>query len=262
MGEGSHYVAATIVGEALVSRGVSVTFIIGNTFEFRTRHSLHSQIFSFETVNLEASRQEVYNRLETMVSAVLNQASLTEHLKILSEWQNDTSRDCDLVFQDDVLRRLVDTQFDLIVYDPSWPCTALLAEYINITKVSLIPTALITGFVRLHGNPLNPAFVTEANFGFPVKMSFFQRVANVLAICLHHGFLSQRTGFDDIREKFGIRNRLTGTLKSTALVLSSSDPLVDQRFPSMPHHILIGGLTTCPPQPLPEVSFPCVIINQ
>ncbi|XP_071855308.1 UDP-glucuronosyltransferase 2A3-like [Apostichopus japonicus] len=252
MGEGSHYTAASAIGEALVERDISVTFVISDTFISRSTHPLHSKLFDFEVIPTGKSKEEVEKRFEPLAINVLKGGSLQGSIQCLADILKELSADCESLFQPDVISRFNRHDFDMIVYDPAWPCTALLAEYLNITKVSFIPPALVAGFLRFHGNPLNPAIVAESGFGLPVKMSFINKVQNVALIIIHEIFLTQRSELDNIRERFNINKSWKESLETTSFVLASSDPIIDQRIPVMPNVALVGGVTTNPSNPLSD----------
>lgn len=262
MGEGSHFSAAAAVGEELVSKGHSVTFVVSSVFNFRLEHPVYSKLFAFRVVNTNESLENVLKRFEPIVDAIFEGAPLTTLFKRVSEAQElHFIPECRRVFQPDFLQFLKNSEFDVVAYDPSWPCTSILASYVTanshrrVSTVAILPPAIVPTYLRIFGNPLNPAYTPESGSGLPVVMSFYQRTLNLFQTSMQSVMVKIPTGFDKIRAEIGVTDSMVETFRNTSLLLSSADPVIDQRIPTMPGHVLVGGLTVTPSKALPTVSI-------
>lgn len=251
IGEGSHFTAASMVAEELAGRGHSVTFVLGSAFKFRMEHPLHSKLFKFKLVEMHETFEDVSNRFEPFITAVFAGETMVTQFKVLGEIHEHFIRDCNKIFQDDFLTFFQESNFDMVVFDPSWPCSNILAGYaVTQLTVAVFPPCIVPVYVRYHGNPLNPAVTPETGSGLPVEMAFLQRVSNVLYTYMYEVLETIPSGYDEIRKRIGVDKSKRDVFRDAALLLSASDPLVDQRIPVMPHHILVGGLTVEPAKPL------------
>lgn len=262
IGEGSHFTAAAAVAEELAIKGHSVSFVISSVFKFRQEHPVHSKLFTFKVVNTNYSLENVSKRFEPIMDAIFEGASLTTVSQRFADAHGlHFIPDCRLVFQPEFLQSVRDSFYDMVVFDPSWPCTSILAEYIaannrhrRVPIVAIFPPAVVPIYLRFFGNPLNPAYTPETSSGLPVFMSFYQRILNLLHTGMHSMMVHLPSGYDHIRAGVGITGRMIDTFRNTSLVLLSADPVIDQRIPTMPGHILVGGLTVTQTKPLATVS--------
>ena len=72
------------------------------------------------------------------------------------------------------MRRLEDGNFAVVVYDPIWGCSLLLAMKLNTKAVMSNPMSAVGIISSQIGNPLNLAVTPEAMTAYTNRMSFFQ----------------------------------------------------------------------------------------
>ncbi|PIK51548.1 putative UDP-glucuronosyltransferase 2C1 isoform X2 [Apostichopus japonicus] len=253
-GEGSHYFAAASLGEELVARGHSVTFLLADHYMHRAQHLIHANLFKFKSVQTYPSfNNEFQDFMESFFKVAFEGKNVlyeTELLTIGVEMEVDY---CKMVFRDEVLTSLREEMFDLVVFDPVWPCATGLSEYLGGRRVALLPTTLASSYLRAMNQPVNPATTAELGLGLPSKLNFFQRVQNVAVAGLY--FVSF-VYFDDmpyshILSPYNISSA-SSSLQAVDFVITAGDPVIDKIVPMYPSHGIAAGLTTAPAKLLEE----------
>ena len=71
--------------------------------------------------------------------------------------------------------------FDLLVYDSTVTCFVLLAEYLGIQRVAIIPLSPNTPLGAKHMIPMPLSYIPEAFSGYPLtdQMTFAERIINL-----------------------------------------------------------------------------------
>ncbi|EDO39233.1 predicted protein, partial [Nematostella vectensis] len=140
--------------------------------------------------------------------------------------------------------------FDLIITDCSMPCGAVLAEYLNLTRVDYCPgTPRIPLIYHFHG-PSFPSYVPLMMSGNTAKMNFLQRVKNTLIYIA--GQIMVRLvvfpNYDDIKQRYNINpgSSFAESFGKAEITLFLADPVLDYAFPTLPGHILIGPVNIQP----------------
>ncbi|XP_071500851.1 UDP-glucuronosyltransferase 2B23-like [Diadema antillarum] len=259
-GEGSHYMAGTAVGEALVRRGHNVTVLIGDAFEHRAHHPIHSKLFKFEIFKHPFPADEVHARMEKIFSQAFKQSFNLELIANFSELFSPFIEDCRATLGDrDLMDRLSRAKFDVTVLDTTWLCSILLSEYLNTTNILLNPMASQYYIANLlSGAPFLPAVIPGGILGLPQRMTFLQRVSNVVSlIVLKQLFHLYGTFIDPLRDEFGILQdkSVSDYMANFSLILMSMDPVMDLIVPFPPSVIEVGGLLTKPAQQLNKVAM-------
>ncbi|XP_038046307.1 UDP-glucuronosyltransferase 2B31-like [Patiria miniata] len=215
---GSHYSALCKSGRELVRRhGHKVVSLISssNTIDWQK----DGDLFSFVVFSSSYTKRDRAEVMES-VSAVLVTGALAPVFgPVISGVWNDLSgvaemwlRECDVLLGDaktmDILR---EERFDMLVADDTVPCSPLLAQALEIPFVlnsfmSVVPTK----HGPWTGLPIDPSYIPERSLGFTDRMTFFQRVQNVLAHT-YYGFYHYRLGlanfdsYDALKIKYNIR---------------------------------------------------------
>lgn len=96
--------------------------------------------------------------------------------KLIQAHRQGAVDDCDdlLGKKPDVMRRLEEGNFDVVVYDMIWLCSLMLAMKLNATAVLSSPMAAPTMLSMYVGNPVNLAYTPDMMNGYTNKMNFFQ----------------------------------------------------------------------------------------
>ncbi|XP_038054099.1 UDP-glucuronosyltransferase 2B20-like [Patiria miniata] len=146
----------------------------------------------------------------------LNSANLTGRLSFLDMFLQE----CDNLFGDSTaMKRLRKERFDMLVVDDMIPCGPLLAQALDIPFVhSSVFFVIPSKHGHWTGLPIDPSYIPERIMGLTNKMTFFQRVQNVLAHYFY-GFVYFRLGicnfdgYDKLKVKYNIKPEIS-TLES------------------------------------------------
>uniref|UniRef100_A0A3B4Z3F2 UDP glucuronosyltransferase 5 family, polypeptide D1 n=1 Tax=Stegastes partitus TaxID=144197 RepID=A0A3B4Z3F2_9TELE len=184
--EGSHWINMDILVQALHARGHNLT-IVRSTKSWYIKDN--STYYSSYTVPVERSLDK--DSITRIVSAVIDfergALPLTSFLHMtvgmfgtFVEAHEAVGEFASAVLDDkELLRMLKDTKFDLVLTDPCWGSGPILAKYLNLPVVYnvrwLIPEEAHFGIA-----PSPISYIPITGSGLTDKMSFFQRVKNVM----------------------------------------------------------------------------------
>jgi len=145
--------------------------------------------------------------------------------------------------------------FDLLVHDTVASCYVLLAEYLDILRVEIIPTPPNTPLSAKHMIPMPVSYVPYAIPGYPLtdKMTFLQRLANLGMYTVGTFFMTVADNTkDDLKLKYNIkpeRSFLEAAGKAE-LVLITADFALEYPQPLLPSNIMVGQLSAAK-EPVP-----------
>ena len=270
-GPGSHFYTGSIIAETLVRRGHKVTFIISDAFGDRANSSL-AELFNFEVFPSTISRSQMRKGLASHGASSIKgeRASTWEWLKMWIPQEQAGgfkgintffAAECDSALSDfDMMKRLRDAKFDIVVGDVLYPCFILIAQKLNLRYVNVMNGIIVPmAHGRLSGIPNNPAFIPGFLTRFSDDMNLLQRCLNVFAYGLNaflydHFFLGP---FDQLKVKHRIRKEISmyESFGQAELWLMNTDFNTDYPRALTPNVVLIGGLTTAPAEPLDTVSL-------
>ncbi|TNN25633.1 2-hydroxyacylsphingosine 1-beta-galactosyltransferase [Liparis tanakae] len=166
------------------------------------------------------------------------------------------SQNCDAVVGSvEVMTRLKEARFDLLLVDPNEMCGFVIAHILGV-KYAVFSTGL--WFPAEVGAPAPLSYVPEFNSLLTDRMSLGQRMANTAV------YLVQRFGvhyialpkYDRIMKKHGVAPRaaMADLVQGSQLWMLCTDMALEFPRPTLPHVVYIGGILTRPPNPLPQVS--------
>ncbi|KAJ8040055.1 UDP-glucuronosyltransferase 2A3 [Holothuria leucospilota] len=249
LGEGSHYSVAASLAEELSARSHSVTFLLGNDSRHRAEHPVHSKLFNFLFVEINSGA--IKEHYHEMTKAGFEGKNMFVDYTFMVDLVRELARQCQYVFQPSILENLKSSKFDLVIFDATWPCCTALSEYLGTERVAIVPTALMPILLRNMGNPVNPATTAESNLGLPRKMSFYQRVQNIVMIMVEKAATDDyvHANYAHILDPLGIKP-YTDSLNGVSLFITAADPLLDKTVATMPGHVIAAGLTTADAKPL------------
>ncbi|XP_054754852.1 UDP-glucuronosyltransferase 2B33-like isoform X2 [Lytechinus pictus] len=255
LGEGSHYMASTAIGEALVRRGHNVTVLISNAHEHRAKHPVHSKLFNFEIFKHSEPVEKVHERMEKVFSLAFEKDFQMDLIWNFTDMMKPYINDCRSVFRDrELLDRLERGKFDATILDVTWLCSVLISEYLNTSNVLFNPMASQYYVAEMiAGAPFLPAYIPEGIVCFPQKMNFSQRVQNlILVVFLKQMMHLYNNMIYPIQKEFNILidRSFQDYMRDVELMLMSMDPVIDYVVPFPPAVIEIGGLLTRPAEPL------------
>ncbi|XP_030833819.1 UDP-glucuronosyltransferase 2B33-like [Strongylocentrotus purpuratus] len=260
LGEGSHYFVGKTIGKYLVKHGHNVTMLVSKAYAHRAENPDDAEL-NFIVFHQSAEQIESVKERHLSYSKNALEPSGAAYLyKLIQAHRKGAADDCDeLLGQNpDVMRRLEEGNFDVVVYDMIWLCSLLLAMKLNVPAVLSSPMAAPTMLSMYAGNPVNLASTPDVMNGYNNKMTFFQRVNNVLANRVLYSVLEyHHVPYNSIRERHQIRPDLSGSISNlvgtyTDLFLVNLDFAVEFPLPLNPNIITMGGITARPASPLPN----------
>ncbi|XP_071845063.1 uncharacterized protein [Apostichopus japonicus] len=250
-GDGSHYLAAASLGEELVARGHTVTFLLADHYMHRAQHPVHSKLFTFMPITTYPEYgPELESYMGTLFNVALEGRNILFEGKLLNAVAAAEMTYCEKVFHPVTLAALSNENFEVVIFDPIWPCATALSVYIGSKRVALMPTTLIPNFLRYMDIPINPAIVTETGLGTPSRMTFLQRVQNLLLVGLSFVWTKcySDVTYDYIVSPHGIST--SQWLSGIDFVITAADPLIDKVVPIYPRQTFAAGLTATQSKPL------------
>lgn len=99
---------------------------------------------------------------------------------------------------------------DLIIHDAGASCSVLLAEYLGIKRVEILPAPPNAPFVVYHKTPLPLSYIPQIMPGYTHEMTFLQRVVNVgsyVATRILMEIMSKT--MNDLKAKYNIRPEIS-----------------------------------------------------
>ncbi|XP_056136104.1 2-hydroxyacylsphingosine 1-beta-galactosyltransferase isoform X1 [Lampris incognitus] len=164
------------------------------------------------------------------------------------------SQNCDAVVgSDEVMTRLKEAKFDLLLVDPNEMCGFVIAHILGV-KYAVFSTGL--WYPAEVGAPAPLSYVPEFNSLLTDRMSLIQRITNTAV------YLVQRFGvhyialpkYDRIMKKYGVKPKvaMADLVQGSRLWMLCTDMALEFPRPTLPHVVYIGGILTKPPNPLPQ----------
>uniref|UniRef100_A0A3Q4H9C6 UDP glucuronosyltransferase 5 family, polypeptide D1 n=1 Tax=Neolamprologus brichardi TaxID=32507 RepID=A0A3Q4H9C6_NEOBR len=152
-----------------------------------------------------------------------------------------------------MVKRLRDSQYDLVLTDPALAPGVILAKYLKLPLV--LNVRWITsgeGHFVLAPSPLS--YIPVPGSGLTDKMNFIQRIKNILfySIILFQQKFVVDPVYDDMCDKY-IEGGcdVISLLQGADIWLFRSDFVFEFPRPTMPNVVYIGGFQCKPAQPLP-----------
>lgn len=166
------------------------------------------------------------------------------------------SQNCDAVVGNmEVMSRLKEAKFDLLLVDPNEMCGFVIAHILGV-QYAVFSTGL--WYPAEVGAPAPLSYVPEFNSLLTDHMTLLERITNTVV------YLAQRFGvqyialpkYDRIMKKHGVKPRvaMSELVQGSRLWMLCTDMALEFPRPTLPHVVYIGGILTKPPSPLPQVS--------
>ncbi|XP_077428248.1 2-hydroxyacylsphingosine 1-beta-galactosyltransferase [Vanacampus margaritifer] len=162
------------------------------------------------------------------------------------------SQNCDaIVGNTEVMARLKQAKFDLLLVDPNEMCGFVLAHVLGL-KNAVVSTGL--WYPTEVGAPAPLSYVPVFNSLLTDRMSLLQRISNT-AVYLLENFGVQFIvipKYDRIMRKYGIKPQvaMTELVRGSQMWMLCTDLALEFPRPTLPHVVYIGGILTRPANPL------------
>ncbi|KAM3867852.1 UDP-glucuronosyltransferase 2A2-like [Diretmus argenteus] len=259
--EGSHWINLKPVLEMLIDRGNQVTVLIPSTSMFM--NASEPSRFRYEpfnnSISMEALEEFVEEALHFTMYEMDRLNFVQMHFKLLDIFRRDIKYSLQyldgVLKSDAVVGRLKEARYDLLLADPIYPGSDLLAEMLDIPLVYTLRFSMAHNWERLCGQlPTPPSFVPAAMSKVTDKMNFADRLWNVV----FYGYMDLLSSYvwQDLDEYY---TDFRGKPTSACEIMSRADIWLMRTYwdfdfprPLLPNFKFIGGLHCRPAKPLPE----------
>lgn len=250
----SHCSEVSAVGHALLDNGHSVFILIGSTFDHkncfdkgRNGSARIEPIFSIDSPDVTPPGDIA----KVFTSSIRDgkEFSFFEHLSLVRDFSRTP---CTNLFHDkQVQDRLRKEKFDIAIVDtvPFSYCFFLLPKKLGIPYIGV--ASIFEDFVT--GRPFLPSVIPSFLTKFSDSMSFFDRLLNTFNF-IGMNLLGRFSQAMDVIREAGenlTRQDLIDLAAKCELYLYNYDVILSYAVPAMPNHVMVGGITAGPAQPLP-----------
>ncbi|XP_078684777.1 UDP-glucuronosyltransferase 1-2-like [Branchiostoma floridae x Branchiostoma belcheri] len=237
----SHWFAHANLGRALVKRGHVVTGLVSQDSLARRK----TPEFLFETFDDRGTSARM-KAIEVQHVSNAAEMSLVKIVQVPSMLTDELTKHCELLLGDrEMLERLRDSRYGVVITDTFLPCGAILAAYLRVPNVVHQRSEPFAMDLAATGVPRPAAYVPEVPLPFSDQMTFLQRAQNAIVPALLTGVLRGilRSKFDVLARKYlGEDETLLTAMSRADLWLYQTDTVLDFPAPSMPNMIQVGGL--------------------
>ncbi|XP_050966965.1 UDP-glucuronosyltransferase 2C1-like [Labeo rohita] len=180
--EGSHWINLKIVLEALIDRGHNITVLIPDTSLYMK--AKESDRFSYQPFNVSMDEEDMRNFIDEFVYFSVYETDELNFLQILMKVYKFANiiQDMNLLHCDGILKSsevmdiLRNGKFDVVLSDPLYPCSDIVAAELNGPLVYTFRAV-----ERMCGQiPAPPSFVPASMSKLTDKMDFKERIINML----------------------------------------------------------------------------------
>uniref|UniRef100_A0A8C8W7T6 UDP-glucuronosyltransferase n=1 Tax=Peromyscus maniculatus bairdii TaxID=230844 RepID=A0A8C8W7T6_PERMB len=257
--EFSHWMNLKIILDELAQRGHEVTVLRPSSSIFLDPQK--SPSLKFETFPTSISKDDLEIFYTQWVIGWMNEVprdtclryfpSLDEVYRQYSDlWLNLCK---EAVLNKQLLTKLQESKFDVLLSDPHGPCGELIAEILQIPFVYSIRYFPGYAIEKNSGGLLfPPSYVPIILSGLSGQMTFMERVENMMCIQPYH-FLSSLSFPDHFLFLYvGRPTTLAEMMKKTEMWLIRSYWDLEFPRPVLPNVVFIGGHHCKPAKPLPK----------
>ncbi|MEE6490840.1 hypothetical protein FKM82_016021 [Ascaphus truei] len=256
--DGSHWLSMRPVVDSLSHRGHHVVVVAPDT-----NLLLHSsQDYEMKSYAVPHSQGQLEQHFNSLAREVFTPRSfLQKFLKIRQKLREGAAlimNTCThLLNNTQVMQYLEQSTFDAVFTDPMLPCGQILAEHLSLPSIFFLRGIPCNLDLKASQCPLPMSYVPRLMTGLTDRMSFPQRVKNVL-FDLALSFLcnSVYSPYEQLATEFlGREVSLQEILSHGAIWLMRHDFVQDFPRPVMPNMVFIGGINCVQKKPLTQVGI-------
>ncbi|XP_075960947.1 UDP-glucuronosyltransferase 2A2-like isoform X1 [Anarhichas minor] len=260
--EGSHWINMKPLLETLIDRGHQVTVLVPSTSMFM--NTSEPSRFGYEPFNVSVSMETIEEFFEEYLHFSMYEMDHMSYIQIYIKYMDLMKADMQysLKFLDGVLKsesimkKLKEGQYDLLLADPMFYGSDLVAEILGIPLVFSLRFSLANNWERHCGQlPAPPSFVPGAMSKLTDKMDFPERVWNFLFYTLQDIVLD----YVSWKELDKYYSEVKGTPTSACELMGRADIWLIRTYwdfdfphPFLPNFKFVGGIHCRPAKPLPE----------
>ncbi|XP_043095429.1 UDP-glucuronosyltransferase 2C1-like [Puntigrus tetrazona] len=259
--EGSHWINLKIVLKTLTDRGHSVTVLVPDDSLFMKAEE--SDRFFFQHFNASTSAQNIRDFFDEFLHFSVYETDQLNLLQIqmklyelASKHQEISLSYCDGILKSpELMDKLRKEKFDVLLSDPMYPCSDIVAEVLNLPLVYTYRFSIAHVLERMCGQiPAPPSFVPGAMSKLTDKMSFTERIINMLFyLAMDSTCIIAWKKFDNYYTEY------LGRPTSYCEMMGKADIWLIRTYwdfefprPFVPNFKYVGGLHCTPAKPLPE----------
>ncbi|NWW75185.1 UD11 glucuronosyltransferase, partial [Climacteris rufus] len=243
--DGSHWLSMREVVEMLQQKGHEVVVVAPEV----SMHIKPSKDLVMKMYSVPYTKEEMEKDFKAFLQLLFEEGSFLQRFSKVYEGMkklgNMSVASCALLLQNkELITYLEDSKFDAILTDPVVPCGAILAEHLSLPSVyflRLVPCGLDFEATQC---PNPPSYVPRAYTQFSDRMTFFQRVQNLLYDTPNF-FLCDfaYASFSKLASEFLQREvTVLDMLRKGSIWLWRIEFVLDYPRPLMPNIISIGGV--------------------
>ncbi|XP_040823465.1 UDP-glucuronosyltransferase 2B13-like isoform X1 [Ochotona curzoniae] len=259
--EFSHWMNLKTILDELVQRGHEVTVVKSSVSHLSDPNK--KSAIKFETFPTSFAGHELYDFFTQWADRWIYMVQKDTYWEYFSELQEFFSgyssyylKLCkEVALSKELIIKLQESRFDVVLADPFAPCGELLAE---LLKIPLVYSVRFTPGYTLErqsgGLILPPSYVPIIQSGLGGQMTFIERVKNMICLlCFDFGFKMFNEKWDQLYSEVLGRPTTFSEIAGKAdfwLVRSYWD--FEFPHPFLPNFDFIGGLHCKPAKPLPK----------
>ncbi|XP_038604733.1 UDP-glucuronosyltransferase 1A1-like isoform X1 [Tachyglossus aculeatus] len=243
--DGSHWLSTRLLMKELWQKGHEIVVAAPET----TLHIRKGAFYTLKTYPSTMNKEELEAFLKTFLHETLEERFFLERVfKIFKGMKNMSEQlfsSCyHFVHSKELMGFINESRFDVIVLDPVYPCGSIVAESLSIPAVYIlraIPCSIDFDGTRC---PNPPSYIPRMFSTNTDRMSFLQRVENVLLTLLQEFLCNFAfSPFAQLASEILQRDMtIVDVLSYGSIWLMRGDFVMDYPRPIMPNMVFIGGL--------------------
>ncbi|XP_002733013.2 UDP-glucuronosyltransferase 2B15-like [Saccoglossus kowalevskii] len=255
MSVGSHFLYLSKIGEHLTRKGHSVTLLVAENHNDLNKTFGHGNVFTVEKYH-SAMDEDMFLRVWDAMNELL-QGNM--YFQRATSLLNDAMfTDCRTVLLDaDLMQRLEQSKFDIVIGDNVTPCRALIADKLSLPFITVSTNRPLPSFdTYLLNMPTPLSYVPGFVSGLTDRMTLWERLTNVVNHAVVHLAVNLLLlpPYNRLKQECDIDRdvSIVESLSKSQLTIFGMDWDVDFPCPMMPNTVRIGGLLAKPATPLAE----------
>ncbi|XP_034396654.1 UDP-glucuronosyltransferase 2A1-like [Cyclopterus lumpus] len=263
--KGSHWINMKPVLETLIDRGHRVTVLVPSVSMYM--NTSEPSRFGYEpfdvSVSMEAMQDFMKDFLHFSMYEIDHMSYIQMYIKYMDIMKVDLQYSLKyldgVLKSESIMKKLKEGKYDLLLADPVYPGSDLLAEILGIPLVFSLRFSLANNWERKCGQlPAPPSFVPGAMSKLTDKMDFSERLWNFLFYALQD-FVIDNIFWKELDKYY---SEVKGTPTSACEVMGRADIWLMRTYwdfdfprPFLPNFKFVGGIHCRPAKPLPEVLW-------
>ncbi|XP_005996000.1 UDP-glucuronosyltransferase 1A1 [Latimeria chalumnae] len=253
--DGSHWLSMQPVSQQLGQRGHTVVVVTPRTSLLISP----SQHYSMKYYPVPYGRADLDAQFKSMNENLFDQTPRLGKITTTYRRFRNVSKlfltTCEhLLYNQELMASLRQENFDAVLTDPIIPCGLIVAEYLSLPLVTLLRGLPCSMEYRASQCPAPPSYVPRIFTGHTDRMTFLQRMKNLLTSFAELSFCQLFYGqFDGLAAHFLQKDTsVLELLSHTSIWLMQYDFVFEYPRPLMPNMIMVGGLNCGSAKALPQ----------